>query len=63
MTIVEPDLKRDTMLPFGTARLNDMNNMEYHLTVPPDRNIQLRLEYTVEYPQTPGVFVDGLPRT
>ncbi|KAL5474815.1 hypothetical protein EMCRGX_G026832 [Ephydatia muelleri] len=63
VTIVEPDLKRDTMLPFGTARLNDMNNMEYHLTVPPDRNIQLRLEYTVEYPQTPGVFVDGLPRT
>ena len=63
VTIIEPDPKREPVHPFGTVRLNDMNNMEFHLTVPPDRNIQLRVEYTVEYPQTPGVFIDGLPRT
>ena len=65
MAIVEPDLKRDAVLPYGGyghACLNDMNNMEWHLNVPPDKNVQLRLEYTVEYPNTPGVFIDGLPK-
>ena len=60
---MEPDLKKDATQPYGRAGLNDMNNIEWHLTVPPDRDVQLRLEYTVEYPQTPGVYVDGLPRT
>eukprot|EP00731_Ephydatia_muelleri_P007217 Em0003g1465a len=60
VTLVEPNLKRRT-IPHGYVVLKpNVNNLEYHLDLPADTEVSLKVEYVVEYP--PNFFVEGLPK-
>ena len=57
---MEPNLKRRTV-PHGYVVLKpNVNNLEYHLDLPADTEVSLKVEYIVEYP--PNYFVEGLPK-
>ncbi|KAL5491212.1 hypothetical protein EMCRGX_G016458 [Ephydatia muelleri] len=60
VTLVEPNLKRPEV-PHGSVTLHPhTNNLEWHLELPPDTEVTLKMEYVVEYP--PNCFVAGLPK-
>jgi len=64
VNIQQPDLKKQNTpctLPNGHAVLNDSNNIEWHVTVDPDTELELKLIYFVEYPLQDGI--EGLPKT
>ncbi len=53
MNVTDPDVKKPGVkcpLPYGHALLNDSHNLEWHATVVPDTELELRLVYSVEYP-------------
>ena len=61
--MTEPDLKKQGVpcqLQFGHALLNTSNNIEWHATVGAEKELELRLAYTVEHP--PQDAVEGLPK-
>ena len=61
--IVEPDVKKVRVkaeLPYGHAILNDSHNVEWHVKLAADTELELKLVYTVEHP--PQDRVDGLPK-
>jgi hypothetical protein len=61
--IVEPDVKKARVkaeLPYGHAILNDSHNVEWHVKLAADTELELKLVYTVEHP--PQDRVDGLPK-
>ena len=64
MVIVCPEVKKQLVkVPFqsGHVILNDSNNLEWHCTIPPEKTLDLKLVYTVEYPLND--VVEGLPAT
>ena len=61
--MTEPDLKKQGVpcqLSFGHALLNNSNNIEWHARVGAERELELRLVYTVEH--SPQDAVEGLPK-
>ena len=61
--MAEPDLRKQgvaVQLPFGHAVLNASNNIEWHTAVESDKELELRLVYSVEHP--PQDSVAGLPK-
>ena len=61
--ITEPDVKKARVkaeLPYGHAILNDSHNVEWHVKLAADTELELKLVYTVEHP--PQDRVDGLPK-
>ena len=36
VTVLEPDLKKSSNVQYGTVALNQSNNLEWKLTIPPD---------------------------
>ena len=60
VTVLEPDLKKSSNVQYGTVALNQSNNLEWKLTIPPDTEVPVRLVYSVEYPI--NLFVQGLPK-
>ena len=64
VNILEPELKKQNirwLLPFGYALLNDSNNVEWHASLAPETEVELRLVYSVEYPLQDDV--QGLPKS
>ena len=60
---MEPDVKKTAVkVPFynGHVVLNDSHNVEWHVTLAADTELQLKLVYSVEHP--PNDRVDGLPK-
>ena len=61
--ILEPDVKKvgvKTQLQNGYAVLNDAHNVEWHVRMAADMEMELKLIYSVEHP--PQDRVDGLPK-
>ena len=61
--IIEPDVKKagvKMQLPYGYAVLNDSHNVEWHVKLAADTELELKLVYSVEHP--PQDRVDGLPK-
>ena len=61
--IIEPDVKKEgvkVQLPCGYAVLNDSHNVEWHVKLAADIELELKLVYSVEHP--PQDSVDGLPK-
>ena len=62
--VQEPDVKKQKgmkcPLPYGHAVLNDSHNIEWHASIDPDTELELRLVYSVEYPIQDDV--QGLPK-
>ena len=64
VNIQQPDLRKQNVacsLPYGHAVLNDSNNIEWHASLGPDTELELKLMYLVEYPLQDGV--EGLPKS
>ena len=63
MAVQEPDLRKANApcpLPSGHALLNDSNNVEWHVKVEPEVELELKLIYTVEHPAQD--VVEGNPK-
>ena len=64
VNIQQPDLRKQNVacsLPYGHAVLNDSNNIEWHASLGPDTELELKLLYSVEYPLQDGI--EGLPKS
>ena len=64
VNIQQPDLRKQNVpcsLPYGHAVLNDSNNIEWHASLGPDTELELKLIYSVESPLQDGV--EGLPKS
>ena len=62
--IHQPELRKQNVrcpLPFGHALLNDSNNVEWHASLAPETEAELKLVYSVEYPLQDDVL--GLPKS
>jgi hypothetical protein len=64
VNVLEPELRKQKVrcpLPFGHALLNDSNNVEWHVSLAPETEVELKLVYSVEYPLQDDVL--GLPKS
>ena len=65
MNVTEPEVRKvgvSCPLPLlhGHAVLNDSHNLEWHVTLDPNTEVELKLVYSVEFPLQDDV--QGLPK-